>query len=159
IARRVQQIWAQDAVLVAAGEQTYSVLVGEQLIESELPGLVGSPTGALLVSDSNVAPLHAAPVRRALSAAGVSESYVELTPGEEHKHLAGLSQIYQAAFDAHLDRKCVLVGLGGGVTTDMTGFAAATWVRGVRWIGLPTTLLAMVDASVGGKTGVDFHTA
>jgi shikimate kinase/3-dehydroquinate synthase len=58
-----------------------------------------------------------------------------------------------------MDRKATFVGLGGGVVTDMTGFAAATWVRGVRWIGLPTTLLSMVDASVGGKTAVDFHTA
>jgi 3-dehydroquinate synthase len=120
---------------------------------------LGKPTGVLFVSDSNVAPLHGEPVRAALASLGLTAGYVELTPGEEHKTVSGLCQILQGAFDISLDRKGLLVGLGGGVTTDMTGFAAASWVRGVRWIGLPTTLLSMVDASVGGKTGVDFHTA
>jgi shikimate kinase/3-dehydroquinate synthase len=84
---------------------------------------------------------------------------VVLSPGEEHKSLLGLSQIYQGAFHSGMDRKSMFIGLGGGVVTDMTGFAAATWVRVVAWLGIPTTLLAMVDASVGGKTAVDFETA
>lgn len=158
IAREVGVIWDEDAVCVAAGRDSYCVRIGADLIDTHLEGLIGSCSGALLVSDTNVAPLHGDKARKAL--AGITRrAEVLLTPGEEHKNLTGLAQIFQGAFEASLDRKATFVGLGGGVVTDMTGFAAATWVRGVRWIGLPTTLLSMVDASVGGKTAVDFHSA
>ena len=152
-------IWEEDTIAVAAGEQTYLVRIGEGVTETQIPHVFGDPSGVLLVSDSNVAPLHAGPVRRAIEAGGRTLGYVELAPGEEHKNLQALEAIYQQAFEQGLDRKGLLVGLGGGVVTDMTGFAAATWGRGVRWIGLPTTLLSMVDASVGGKTGVDYRAA
>src|SRR5690606_32071763 len=110
----------------------------------------------LLVTDTNVAPLHGDRARTPLLTVGGLTTEVVLTPGEENKNIACLSAIYQSAFDSGLDRSSTFVGLGGGVVTDMTGFAAATWVRGVRWVGCPTTLLSMVDASVGGKTGVDY---
>lgn len=148
--------WDRDAVLVPAGQQSYLVQIGSGLIGERLGGLVGSPSGVLLVTDENVNPLYGDRARAVLPP---RTSTVVLVPGEEHKNLEGLSRIYQGAFDASLDRKATFVGLGGGVATDMTGFAAATWVRGVRWIGLPTTLLSMVDASVGGKTAVDFQAA
>jgi len=159
IASEVERIYRADAVVVAAGEQSYGVRIGSDLIESHLAALVGSPSGTLLVSDTQVSQLHGDKARRPLLDLGVKTAQVLLTPGEEHKNLEGLSQIYHAAFESGLDRKGALVGLGGGVVTDMTGFAAATWVRGVRWVGVPTTLLSMVDASVGGKTAVDFQTA
>lgn len=160
VAAKVARLWQQDAVAVAAGDDSYVVRIGGGLIRSELGGVVGRPSGTLLVTDSNVSPLHGDKARHALASFGAaSQTEVVLTPGEEHKNLAGLAQIFQAAFDASLDRKATFVGLGGGVVTDMTGFAAASWVRGVNWVGLPTTLLSMVDASVGGKTAVDFHTA
>ncbi len=164
IAEEVLGIGEEDSVVVAAGKASYCVTIGalldeRRLIEQKLPGRIGHPSGALVVSDQNVAPLHGAAVRKAFEQRGISPALVELIPGEEHKNLDGLRDIYQAAFDARLDRQGLLVGLGGGVVTDMTGFAAATWMRGVRWIGLPTTLLSMVDASVGGKTGIDFLTA
>ncbi len=160
VARQVAQLWEQDAVAVAAGDDSYVVRIGGGLIRSELSGIVGQPSGTLLVTDSNVSPLHGDKARQALADFGATkQAEVILTPGEEHKNLSGLAQIFQAAFDASLDRKATFVGLGGGVVTDMTGFAAASWVRGVNWVGLPTTLLSMVDASVGGKTAVDFHTA
>ncbi|MBX3183779.1 MAG: bifunctional shikimate kinase/3-dehydroquinate synthase [Polyangiaceae bacterium] len=82
-----------------------------------------------------------------------------LAPGEEHKALAALAPLYQRCLEIGLDRRGLLLALGGGVVSDVTGFAAATWMRGVRWVGLPSTLLAMVDASVGGKTGVDLGAA
>jgi shikimate kinase/3-dehydroquinate synthase len=84
---------------------------------------------------------------------------VVLPPGEQAKQLATIERIYRAALDHGLDRQAKFLALGGGVITDMTGFAAATWLRGVRWVGAASTLLAMVDASVGGKTGVDFGPA
>lgn len=160
IAAELQRIWALDAVAVAAGEESYSVRIGSGLIRPQLGEVLGKPSGTLLVTDTNVNPLHGEKARAALTEFGAAkQAEAILTPGEEHKNLQGLSQILQAAFDGSLDRKATFVGLGGGVVTDMTGFAAATWVRGVNWVGLPTTLLSMVDASVGGKTAVDFHTA
>jgi shikimate kinase/3-dehydroquinate synthase len=159
VADRVLTIWRRNAVAVAAGPASYSVIIGEQLVERELPGLIGKPSGALLVSDTNVEPLHGGPALAALSGLGGKTTEVLLPPGEQHKTLDGLRPIFQGLSTLGLDRQGVLIGLGGGVVTDMTGFAAATWMRGVRWIGVPTTLLAMVDASVGGKTAVDFHEA
>jgi shikimate kinase/3-dehydroquinate synthase len=84
---------------------------------------------------------------------------VELTPGEEHKHVGSVERIWRAALDASADRSSIFVAFGGGVASDITGFAAATYMRGVPWLCVPTTLLAMVDASVGGKTGVDLQAA
>ncbi len=159
IAKEVISLWEKNPVAVASGFDSYAVLIGSAMISDELPGLVGKTSGVLLVSDSNVDPLHGEKARAGLAPLGVNMAQSILTPGEEHKNLEALRAIYQTAFDEGMDRSSTFVGLGGGVVTDMTGFAAATWVRGVRWIGLPTTLLAMVDASVGGKTAVDFHSA
>jgi shikimate kinase/3-dehydroquinate synthase len=159
IAEEAARIWDEDAICVAAGEETYRVLIGSGLIKARLSDFVGTPSGTLLVTDANVNPLHGDKARSVLSSKKGARAEVVLTPGEEHKSLTGLSQIFEAAFESGIDRKATFIGLGGGVVTDMTGFAAATWVRGVRWIGCPTTLLSMVDASVGGKTAVDFHTA
>lgn len=158
IAVEVERIWDEGGVCVAAGEDSYRVLIGAGLVRDHLQKLMGACSGALLVTDENVAPLHGDRARGALLNID-RRAEVVLTPGEQYKNLDGLRRIFQGAFDAGLDRKATFVGLGGGVVTDMTGFAAATWVRGVRWIGLPTTLLSMVDASVGGKTAVDFETA
>jgi len=159
LAQEVERIYRSDTVVVAAAEQTYQVYIGPGQIGARLGQLLGSPSGTLLVSDENVMPLYGPRTRAALDQLAVVHAQAVLTPGEEHKSLAGLSHIYQAAFNGGMDRKSLFVGLGGGVVTDMTGFAAATWVRGVAWLGVPTTLLSMVDASVGGKTAVDFETA
>lgn len=159
LAEEAIAVWTRNAVAVAAGAASYSVVIGTQLIERELGRLLGKPSGTLLVSDTTVEPLHGGPALAALSGRGGKTSEVLLPPGEQYKTLEGLQPIFRGAASLGLDRQGVLVGLGGGVVTDMTGFAAATWMRGVRWIGIPTTLLAMVDASVGGKTAVDFHEA
>ncbi|HEV8550899.1 MAG TPA: bifunctional shikimate kinase/3-dehydroquinate synthase, partial [Polyangiaceae bacterium] len=155
VAERVLGVWRRDAIAVAAGEQSYAVEVGRHLVASRLGELAGHATAALLVTDGNVGPLHGDATRRALASPARSLSEFTLPPGEREKHIGSIEAVWRAALGAGLDRQSVFVGLGGGVVTDMTGFAAATFLRGVRWVGVPTTLLAMVDASVGGKTGVD----
>lgn len=159
IVEEILLLLARDPVPVAAGLASYGVDVGSGIVEASLPNLLGKPSGQLLVTDTTVGPLHGGAVRRVFEQSGRRLAEVALTPGEEHKNLGALEKIFSAAFEHSLDRKALFVGLGGGVVTDMTGFAAATWVRGVRWVGIPTTLLSMVDASVGGKTAVDFKDA
>lgn len=155
----VLAVWQRDAIAVAAGEQSYAVEVGRNLVGPRLGELVGTSPSVLLVTDENVRPLHASVARTALTARGRTIAEHTLVPGEREKHVGSVDALWRAALTAGLDRKSTFVGLGGGVITDMTGFAAATYLRGVRWLGVPTTLLAMVDASVGGKTGVDLMQA
>jgi 3-dehydroquinate synthase len=108
-----------------------------------------------VVTDIRVAPLYLEPLRRSLSAAGLEPVDVTITAGEAHKTLATVEMIYDRLLDARIDRATPIVALGGGVVGDVAGFAAATILRGVPLVQVPTTLLAMVDASVGGKTGVN----
>ncbi len=111
-----------------------------------------------IVTDDQVAPRHLEPVRKSLAAAGI-ETVVAIVPaGEQHKNIETLGQIYDALLGAKIERSTPVIALGGGVIGDMTGFVAATLLRGVPFIQMPTTLLAMVDASVGGKTGVNHPT-
>jgi shikimate kinase/3-dehydroquinate synthase len=98
-------------------------------------------------------------VKTALGPLVRADTDVVLPSGERHKDLGSVERIWRGLLSAGADRKSLLVGLGGGVVTDITGFAAASFMRGIRWVGVPTTLLAMVDASVGGKTGVDLEQA
>ena len=159
VAERARQIWARDEVAVAAGETSYGVQIGRDLASGRIGALVAHSPVCVLVSDRTVSALHAAPVEAAIRAAGPRLIRVDLEPGEAHKNIASVDGIWRAALAGGADRQSVFVALGGGVVTDMTGFAASTWMRGVRWVAIPTTLLAMVDASVGGKTGVDLESA
>ena len=109
----------------------------------------------LVISDKNIAPHYAGLVLDSLSAAGYAASQLVTPAGERHKNLETVASFWRAALEADLDRKSTIVALGGGVVGDMAGFAAATFMRGCNWVAVPTTLLAMVDASVGGKTGFD----
>ncbi len=115
-------------------------------------GLTGS---AVLVTDENIAPHYAQAVLQSLGAAQISASLLVLPPGEENKTLQSISRLWSGFLQAGLDRKGTVIALGGGVIGDMAGFAAATFMRGCAWVALPTTLLSMVDASIGGKTGFD----
>ena len=108
-----------------------------------------------LVTDSVVGPLYAPACQVALTAAGFEVATVTLPAGESHKTLTDLLPAYDRLLSAKIDRGTPVIALGGGVVGDMTGFLAATILRGVPFVQVPTTLLAMVDASVGGKTGVD----
>lgn len=159
VALKALAVWKRDPIGVASGESSYAVDVGSGVAPELLLGAVEPSTAVLLLSDENVAPLHAERLEQLLASAKKRVARLDFTPGESHKHLGSIQRALEAALGAGLDRKSRLIGLGGGVTTDMTGFTAATYLRGVSWVGLPTTLLSMVDASVGGKTGVDLGEA
>ena len=112
-------------------------------------------TKVLVISNPEIFDYYGDICVKSLSKAGF-EVFTHLIPaGETHKHLGSIQQVYDTALTHHLERSSTFVALGGGVIGDMTGFAAATWLRGVNFVQVPTSLLAMVDASVGGKTGVN----
>jgi 3-dehydroquinate synthetase len=114
-----------------------------------------SPSSLVVVSVENVLAARGAWLDAAVAPLGVSQTRVALRPGEEYKTLPSVSSIWDGALAAGVDRQCVVVAFGGGVVGDLAGFAASTLLRGVRCVQCPTTLLAMVDSSVGGKTGFD----
>jgi shikimate kinase/3-dehydroquinate synthase len=148
-----------DPVAVGLGERSYRVDLGD----GALAAFVGSAEanallGARAVLVSDVAIWAALAEHRDVASLAAHRSFapvVLLPSGEEHKGLAAVERIWDAALDAGVDRKGAIVALGGGVVGDVAGFAAATLLRGVRVVQVPTTLLAMVDASVGGKTAID----
>jgi shikimate kinase/3-dehydroquinate synthase len=152
-------IWERDSLAVAAGFASYSVEIDRGIAQGRIAELVGKSPVCLVISDRTVAGLHGAGIEDALRHASCKLLRVDLEPGEQHKHIGSVEGIWHAALAGSADRKATFVGFGGGVVTDITGFAAATWMRGVRWVGIPTTMLAMIDASVGGKTGVDLAAA
>ena len=120
-----------------------------------LAGLTGARRVAV-VTDSHVGPLHLNTLEEGLRRAGFEVmAAVTIPAGEEHKNLSEIAIIYDELLGARIERSTPILALGGGVTGDMTGFAAATILRGVPFVQIPTSLLAMVDASVGGKTGID----
>ena len=122
-----------------------------ELIKQVLP----KAERAVIVSDSNVAPLYADTVKASLEAAGYT-AFVHVFPaGEANKRLTAIEGMYAAMAAAELSRSDFAVALGGGVTGDMCGFAAATYLRGIAFVQMPTTVLSQNDSSVGGKTGVD----
>ena len=131
---------------------SYKVVVGNKLI-TEIDQYVAysAESPVAIITDTNVGPLYAEPVKSRFENSVV----VTVPAGESHKTLATVEQIYTCMLEAGCDRNSVAFGLGGGVINDMTGFAAATYMRGIDFVSMPTTLLSMVDASVGGKTGVD----
>ena len=108
-----------------------------------------------IVTESNVGPLYAEQAEKSLREAGYETTMITFPAGEAHKTLESIQHIWSGFLQGGLDRRSTVVALGGGVTGDMAGFAAATFMRGVRWVGVPTSLLSMVDASLGGKTGID----
>lgn len=112
---------------------------------------------ACIVTDSNVAPLYEERVREELEKVFSTVTSCVFPAGEENKNLITVNQVYEHLIENKFDRKDVLIALGGGVTGDLTGFVAATYLRGISFIQVPTTLLAQVDSSIGGKTGVDFQ--
>lgn len=143
---------------VRTASRTYDILIGTGLLERA--GALCreiNPRGAraLVVTDSHVYPLYAGQAARSLEAAGYTADVFVFPAGEEHKRLDTVTQIYARLAAGGFTRSDLLVALGGGVTGDMTGFAAATWLRGMDFVQIPTSLLAQVDSSVGGKTGVD----
>lgn len=144
-------------VQVALAERSYPIYIGQNLwpaIPEIWPQAV-KPGKALLVSDENVFPLYGGKAVSGLTKAGFAVTPVVIPAGEESKTLAWADNLYSAAIEAGLDRRDVIVALGGGVVGDLAGFVAATYLRGIPFIQVPTTLLAQVDSSVGGKTAVN----
>lgn len=138
--------------------QPYQVRIGTFLLEQVgqiARSVAERAQRALIVTDSNVGPLYAAPVVDSLGASDFEACVVTFEAGEEHKRIETISLILEHAALEHLTRDDIIIALGGGVVGDMAGFAAATYMRGIAYVQVPTTLLAMVDSSVGGKTAID----
>lgn len=139
---------------VELGERSYPIYIGDNLLgNAELlkPHIRGQQV--MVVSNETVAPLYLEKTLYGLR--DYDCATVILPDGEEYKNLEILNRIFDALLEKRFDRQCTLVALGGGVIGDMTGFAAASYQRGVDFIQIPTTLLSQVDSSVGGKTGVN----
>ena len=144
-------------VTVNLGENSYDIRIGSGLLPSLGQGCVscGLTGTAAVVTNPTVNALYGDAVRASLHSAGFSVATIEIPDGEEFKNSATLNSVYDALIEAGLDRKSFIVALGGGVVGDLAGFAAATFLRGIPFVQVPTTLLAQVDSSVGGKTAID----
>jgi 3-dehydroquinate synthase len=137
-----------------AGDGQYDVVVGRKLV-AELPAMLGGGVRRVAVVRPDALRAAGEPVRSVLAEAGFETVLVEVPDGEAAKELAVAGQAWAALGQAGFTRSDAIVSVGGGATTDLAGFVAAAWLRGVRVVHVPTTLLAMVDAAVGGKTGVN----
>ena len=141
---------------IALAERSYPIKIGQGLLGNAATyETLPSASVAFVVSNTTVAPLYAQQLQAALSAKYGSVNLITLPDGEQYKNLETLNLIFDALLQKASDRKTVLFALGGGVIGDMTGFAAACYMRGVPFVQVPTTLLAQVDSSVGGKTGIN----
>jgi len=164
----VEQIWETlqgDAEIagmtrlpVRGPDGSYHICIGEGILDHAGQLLVnrGLRRGpAAVVTNAMIAPHHGERLLESLRSAGFEPTLCLLPEGEQHKTLASIASLYDQFLAAGLDRRSPVIALGGGVIGDMTGFAAATYLRGTPFVQIPTSLLSMVDASVGGKTGVD----
>ncbi|NVO04888.1 MAG: 3-dehydroquinate synthase [Rhodoferax sp.] len=145
-----------QTVSIDLAERSYDIQIGTGLLQDQAmwDGLPRA-TSVLIVSNVTVAPLYAARLHEALGKRYAKVLTLELPDGEAHKNWQTLNLIFDALLQNGCDRKTLLVALGGGVVGDMTGFAAASFMRGVPFVQIPTTLLSQVDSSVGGKTGIN----
>jgi 3-dehydroquinate synthase len=144
------------SVAIDFGERSYSIDIGCGLVDaSGTWASVPSSAQALIVTNTTVGPLYAAQLQRAITAKHKAVHLVALPDGEEHKTWQTLNLIFDALLQHGCDRKTLIYALGGGVVGDMAGFAAACYMRGVPFVQVPTTLLAQVDSSVGGKTAIN----
>ncbi|MGC8559182.1 MAG: 3-dehydroquinate synthase [Phycisphaerae bacterium] len=144
-------------VHVAAVHADYDILVGSDMCREVAEFVVGRfhPHTCAVITDANVAPLHLPKIESALREGGIKPASLIIPAGEQHKNISTLGTIWDFLLDHRWERRLPIIALGGGVVGDMTGFAAATVLRGVPLIQMPTSLLAAVDAGVGGKTGID----
>ncbi len=142
---------------VELGDRSYPIAIGRGLLDdsSLLNRHIGGSGKVAIVTNTTVAPLYLDKIAGPLRAAGREVVPIILRDGEEYKTWESLNEVFDALLANKCDRKTTLVALGGGVVGDMTGFAAATYMRGVPFVQIPTTLLAQVDSSVGGKTGIN----
>ncbi|MCR4297761.1 MAG: 3-dehydroquinate synthase [Gallionella sp.] len=145
-----------QTLTVGLGERSYPIHIGSGLLRrAELLRPYLPRKRATIVTNTTVAPLYLAALQQTLQSIDVGSVPIILPDGEEYKNSATLNLIYDALLNNRCERSTPLIALGGGVIGDMTGYAAATYLRGVPFIQIPTTLLAQVDSSVGGKTGIN----
>ncbi len=145
------------SVEVALAANAYDVWIGDGVLSgcgARVAGLFAGRSVAL-VTDSNVGPIYGEPVRESLEAAGFAVTLVTVAAGEQSKRFECVEAICDAMIAAGLDRGTLLVALGGGVVGDLAGFAAAVYFRGIPFVQMPTSVMAQVDSSVGGKTGIN----
>ena len=145
-------------VQVALGSRSYDIEIEEGLLAqvgAKVHALLPQAETVAVITDSNVGPLYGETVRKGLEEAGVRAPVLTFPAGEESKNLATLGRLYEGLARAGVTRSDAVLALGGGVTGDMAGLAAATFLRGVAFVQVPTSLLAAVDSSVGGKVAVD----
>ena len=139
-------------------DKPYEVIVEDGVLDragEKIAPLVRPGSRAMIVSESNVFPIYGERLKASLEKAGIHTAEFVFEAGEPQKQLSTVMQIYEALAENDFTRSDIIVTLGGGVAGDMGGFAAATFLRGIDFVQVPTSLLAQVDASVGGKTGVD----
>jgi 3-dehydroquinate synthase len=154
---RRRRLERETRLRVALGERSYAIALGR----GSLPRMgaeIASATGsrrAIIVSVPGVAKRYAAVLERSLRGAGLESTTLRVPDGDATKNLAQVSKLYRALLRVGADRHSALVALGGGMIGDLTGFVAATFLRGIPFVQVPTTLLAMVDASIGGKVAVN----
>jgi 3-dehydroquinate synthase len=146
-----------DRLSVDLSARRYEILIGRGLIAEAGHHIapILKQRRVVIVTDANVARHHLEALERSLKASGIGFESIVLPPGEETKSFAGLEDLMNRLLDSGIERGTTLVALGGGVIGDLTGFAAAIALRGIDFVQIPTTLLAQVDSSVGGKTGID----
>ncbi|KND56312.1 3-dehydroquinate synthase [Candidatus Paraburkholderia kirkii] len=143
-------------VQIELDDRSYSIVIGRRLFDdASVWSSAGEGDCAAIVTNTTVGPLYAATLERAISSQFRRVIHIELRDGEEFKDAASLNHIFDRLLSERADRKTVLFALGGGVVGDMTGFAAACYMRGIPFVQVPTTLLAQVDSSVGGKTAIN----
>lgn len=142
---------------VNAMSATYDILIEQGILRNCAQHIVPLVRGKkiMIICDTNVAPLYLDEVKKSFENSQLEIHSHIFTAGEQSKHLGTVSDIYDALSENGFDRKDMLIALGGGVCGDIVGFAAATYMRGIDFVQIPTTLLSQVDSSVGGKTGVD----
>lgn len=144
------------SLIVGLSDRSYPIYIGSGILSQHQLFLPYIKSGkAVIISNTTVAPLYLEALRGGLEGCGISCSSIVLQDGEQFKTPDTINTIYNALLNARCDRGITLIALGGGVIGDMVGFAAATYLRGVPFIQIPTTLLAQVDSSVGGKTGIN----
>ncbi|GAB2739192.1 3-dehydroquinate synthase [Kitasatospora kifunensis] len=138
----------------SAGHDPYDVLIGHQLL-GELGGLIGSQARRVAIIHPEALSATGEAIREDLAGEGYEAIALQVPNAEDAKSAEVAAYCWSVLGQTGFTRTDVIIGLGGGATTDLAGFVAATWLRGVRWISMPTTLLGMVDAAVGGKTGIN----
>lgn len=147
-----------ETIKIDLGKQSYDIVLGAGLLENAsgyISKVIPTKSKIFIVTDRNVAKFYLKKLEDNLSDAGFTVNSIVLPAGEKTKNINQLENILNSVFQHKPERKSTLIALGGGVVGDITGFAASTLLRGVNFIQIPTTLLAMVDSSVGGKTGIN----